>query len=112
MPQLESQGSPPLAHTRRSRVHSLAASATTIHHEGDGSGSRRIPDCSVIASNPSTEQSGQIAWVPHGRMKETTGGTTFAGGMRSERVLNTLVVNEFFDNYALVIQSVPQQAIG
>ena len=32
--------------------------------------------------------------------------------MRCERVLNTLVANEFFDNYALVIQSVPQQAIG
>ena len=58
----EAGASPPLAHTRRSRAHFLTASATTIHDKGDGTGSGRFPDCSVIPSNPSTEYSGQFPW--------------------------------------------------
>ena len=33
----------------------LTASATTIHDEGDGIGSDRFPDSSIISGNPSTE---------------------------------------------------------
>ena len=42
--------------------------------KGDGTGSRRLPDSSVIPSSPSTEQSGQIAWASHERKREKTGG--------------------------------------
>ena len=68
----EAGASPPLAHTRRSRAHILTASATTIHDKGDGTGSGRFPDSFVIPGNPSTEQSGQIAWGSHERKRETT----------------------------------------
>ena len=63
---------PPLAHTRRPRAHSLTASTTTIHAKDDGSGSGRLPESSLIPGNPSTEQSGQIAWASHERKRETT----------------------------------------
>ena len=39
---------------------------------GQALDSRRIPDCSVIPPNPSTEQSGQFSWGSHGRIQETT----------------------------------------
>ena len=66
------EGTPPLAYTRRPRAHILAASATTTHQKGDGDGSGRFPDCSVIPRNPSMEQSGQIVRGSHERMRETT----------------------------------------
>ena len=56
---------PPLAHTRRSRPHTLATSATTIHVKGNFT--RPFPDCFVIPGNPSPEQSGQIPGRFHER---------------------------------------------
>ena len=64
---------PPLPHTRRSRAHILTASATTIHDKGDGTGSSRLPDCSVFPVNPATEHCDQLPWGPHDRFRETTG---------------------------------------
>ena len=61
---------PPLAHTRRSRAHSLTASATTIHQKGNGSS--RLPDCSVIPGIPATEHCDQLPWGFHDRLRETT----------------------------------------
>ena len=63
---------PPLPHTRRSRAHILTASATTIHDKGDGTGSSRLPDCSVFPVNPATEHCDQLPWGPHDRFGETT----------------------------------------
>ena len=68
----EADASPPLAHTRRSRAHPLAASATTIHGKGNFAGTGTRPDCSVIPGTPSPEQSGQIPGGFHERMRETT----------------------------------------
>ena len=68
----EADASPPLAHTRRSRAHTLAASATTIHGKGNFAGTGPRPDCSVIPGTPSPEQSGQIPGGFHERMRETT----------------------------------------
>ena len=68
----EADASPPLAHTRRSRAHPLAASATTIHVKGNFAGTGPRPDCSVIPGTPSPEQSGQIPGGFHERMRETT----------------------------------------
>ena len=65
---------PPLPHTRRSRAHILTASATTIHDKGDGTGSSRLPDCSVFPVNPATEHCDQLPWGPHDRFRETTHG--------------------------------------
>ena len=61
---------PPLVHTRRPRAHILTASATTTHGKGDGSD--RLPDCSVIPGNPSTEQTSQFPRGFHEKMRETT----------------------------------------
>ena len=63
----EADASPPLAHTRRSRAYTLAASATTIHVKGNFAGTGPRPDCSVIPGTPSPEQSGQI---PGGSTRE------------------------------------------
>ena len=63
---------PPLAHTRRPRAHILTASATTIHENGDGTGSDRFSDCFVIPGNPSTEQTGKFPWGFHETKRETT----------------------------------------
>ena len=68
----EADASPPLAHTRRSRAHTLAASATTIHVKGNFAGTRPRPDCSVIPGTPSPEQSGQIPGGFHERIRQTT----------------------------------------
>ena len=63
---------PPLVHTRRPRAHILTASTTTIHEKSNDTGSCPLPDSSLIPSNPSTEQSDQIAWASHERKRETT----------------------------------------
>jgi len=63
---------PPLAHTRRPRAHILTASATTIHENGDGNGSRRFSDCFVIPGDSSTEQTGESPWGFHEAIRETT----------------------------------------
>ncbi len=51
----------------------------------NATGSRRIPDCSVIPPNPSTEQSGQFSWRSHGRIQENNSVLFRAWGAGSRR---------------------------